>query len=349
MPPLELRYSRPTIDAAVRTLEDGSYEHLPVGVDGAQYRWLDPNSEGLSGVLTEQGGAWWYQPNLGDGRLGAQHSIVEKPTVAIASGVQFMDLAGDGLLDVVRFESPGGGFFERTSEDRWAAFTPFRTCPNIDWDNPNLRFVDLTGDGQADVLITEDDIVAWHPALAEDGYGPRESTRMAADDSRGPRVVFNDATDTILLADMSGDGLADLVRVRNGEVCYWPNLGYGRFGARITMDDAPVFDMPDLFEPRRLDFTTQRVIWGRQLVGTALELLETPQQRGQKLGTIGLLDELLGRGPVPVTEIKAAAVAHGISWPTVERAKKQMNTIIAKRDGKGWCWCLNTDGLGASF
>ena len=31
---------------------------------------------------------------------------------------------------------------------------------------------------------------------------------------------------------MNGDGLADLVRIRNGEVCYWPNLGYGRFGAR---------------------------------------------------------------------------------------------------------------------
>ena len=41
---------------------------------------------------------------------------------------------------------------------------------------------------------------------------------------------------------MSGDGLTDLVRIRNGEVCYWPNLGYGRFGAKVTMDDAPWFD-----------------------------------------------------------------------------------------------------------
>ena len=38
---------------------------------------------------------------------------------------------------------------------------------------------------------------------------------------------------------MTGDGLSDLVRVRNGEVCYWPNLGYGRFGAKVTMDGAP--------------------------------------------------------------------------------------------------------------
>ena len=40
---------------------------------------------------------------------------------------------------------------------------------------------------------------------------------------------------------MSGDGLNDIVRVRNGEACYWPNLGYGRFGAKVTMDGAPRF------------------------------------------------------------------------------------------------------------
>ena len=35
---------------------------------------------------------------------------------------------------------------------------------------------------------------------------------------------------------MSGDGLTDWVRLRNGEVCYGPNLGYGRCGAKVTMN-----------------------------------------------------------------------------------------------------------------
>ena len=51
---------------------------------------------------------------------------------------------------------------------------------------------------------------------------------------------------------MTGDGLSDLVRIRNGEVCYWPNLGYGRFGAKVTMDHAPWFDDADLFDQRRI-------------------------------------------------------------------------------------------------
>ena len=51
---------------------------------------------------------------------------------------------------------------------------------------------------------------------------------------------------------MTGDGLTDIVRIRNGEVCYWPNRGYGRFGAKVAMDNGPCFDAPDQFDPRRI-------------------------------------------------------------------------------------------------
>ena len=52
-------------------------------------------------------------------------------------------------------------------------------------------------------------------------------------------IVFADAKQTIYLADMSGDGMTDILRIRNGEVCYWPNLGYGKFGAKVALDNAP--------------------------------------------------------------------------------------------------------------
>ena len=75
---------------------------------------------------------------------------------------------------------------------------------------------------------------------------------QAHDEDRGAVVLTTDDEETIFLADMSGDGLSDLVRIRNGEVCYWPNLGYGRFGAKVVMRGAPVFDTPDQFDPRRV-------------------------------------------------------------------------------------------------
>ena len=84
------------------------------------------------------------------------------------------------------------------------------------------------------------------------GFGPAQKVRQALDEEVGPRLVFADGTQSIYMADMSGDGLTDLVRIRNGEVCYWPNLGYARFGAKVTMDNAPWFDAPDMFDQRRI-------------------------------------------------------------------------------------------------
>jgi hypothetical protein len=110
----------------------------------------------------------------------------------------------------------------------------------------------LNGDGHADVLITEGEAIRWYPSEIEAGFGAAEQVRTPPDEERGARLVFADGTQSIYLADMCGDGLTDLVRIRNGEVCYWPNLGYGRFGAKVTMDNAPRFDNVDQFSQQRV-------------------------------------------------------------------------------------------------
>jgi hypothetical protein len=115
---------------------------------------------------------------------------------------------------------------------------------NTPWNYPNLRFVDLNGDGHADVLITEHEVFTWYSSLKEGRFGPARQVRKHRDEEDGPRLVLADDTQSIYLADMSGDGLTDLVHLRNGEVIYWPNLGYGRFGAKVAMDNAPWFDHP---------------------------------------------------------------------------------------------------------
>ena len=37
-------------------------------------------------------------------------------------------------------------------------------------------------------------------------------------------------------------------------MCYWPNLGHGRFGAKVVMDNAPHFDRPEVFSATRVRF-----------------------------------------------------------------------------------------------
>ncbi|MGD8663111.1 MAG: SpvB/TcaC N-terminal domain-containing protein, partial [Desulfobacterales bacterium] len=268
LPAVEFEYNQAQIHEEIQDMDPESLENLPRGLDNTRYQWVDLDGEGLSGVLTEQGDGWFYKRNLspvnvrvdGDGRMATkaqfaplEHMAAIPSLTAISSGgQQLLDLAGDGQLDLAEFDSPIPGFFERTPNEDWEPFKSFESLPVLNWSDPNLRFVDLTGDGHADILITEHEALCWHTSLAEAGFGPSERVSQALDEEQGPRLVFADGTQSIYLADLSGDGLIDLARIRNGEVCYWPNLGYGRFGAKVTMDNAPWFDAPDQFDQRRI-------------------------------------------------------------------------------------------------
>ncbi|MEQ1575977.1 MAG: toxin TcdB middle/N-terminal domain-containing protein, partial [Vicinamibacterales bacterium] len=254
LPSVEFEYSKAVLSGEVRELDPKSLENLPGGVDGSRSQWVDLDGEGVSGILTEQANAWFYKRNLGEGRFSPLEQVAKLPANARLAGgrQQLVDLSGNGQLDLAEFAGAMPGFYERTTDEGWESFTPFRSVPRIDWEDPNLRFVDLTGDGHADVLITDDGVFRWHASLAEDGFGPEERSTQPLDEERGPRLVLADGTQSIYLADCSGDGLSDLVRIRNSEVSYWPNLGYGRFGARVTMDNCPCFDHQDLFDQRQI-------------------------------------------------------------------------------------------------
>jgi hypothetical protein len=149
-------------------------------------------------------------------------------------------------------DGPTPGRYEHDAGEGWQPFRPFASQANLDLRDPNLRLVDVDGDGHVDVLITEDDALVWHQSLQQEGLGPAQRVATPPDEESGPRVVLADETQSIYLADVSGDGRTDLVRIRNGDVCYWPNLGYGRFGAKESMDNAPWFDHPDEFDQRRI-------------------------------------------------------------------------------------------------
>jgi RHS repeat-associated protein len=265
LPPVEFEYSKPIVQEMVEQVDSLSLSNLPVGLDGGTCRWTDLHGEGVPGILAEQSGAWFYKRNLSpitDTLTSGQEpprvkfapleTVALTPNVALGAGADFMDLAGDGQPDLVVLDGPMPGYYGHDEAEGWQPFRQFALRLNRDTRDPNLKLVDLDGDGHADVLITENDAVVWHASLSEQGFGPAQRVAHVLDEEKGPRVVFADAAQSIYLADLSGDGLTDLVRIRNGEVCYWPNLGYGRFGAKITMDNAPRFDTTDQFDQKRI-------------------------------------------------------------------------------------------------
>ena len=130
------------ISSEIRDVDPASLENLPVGLDGSAYQWVDLDGEGLTGILAEQDGAWYYKRNLSalpqptaTGSLETRacfapvECVARLPASAAGGRHQFLDLAGDGSIDVVDFSGPTPGFYERTDEGGWTPFTPFRSLP----------------------------------------------------------------------------------------------------------------------------------------------------------------------------------------------------------------------------
>jgi hypothetical protein len=68
-------------------------------------------------------------------------------------------------------------------------------------------------------------VFVWYASKGKEGFESSGRVAKSLDEEKGPSIVFADSTQSILLADMSGDGLMDIVRIRNSNIAYWPNLG----------------------------------------------------------------------------------------------------------------------------
>ncbi len=257
LPPMEFEYQSLQWNHQIKTIEKQDLVHSPVGLS-ANYQWVDLFNEGISGILTEQATGWFYKRNLGDidedGRVQFENAqqVLDRPSLSgISNGVlQVQDLEASGEKQIVVNAEGLQGYFELHEHDeKWEPFRSFLKTANVDLQDPNVRVFDINGDGKAEIVLSDQGAFWWWEGAGKAGYDTPELARKPYNEEHGPAVVFSDKEQRIFLADMCGDGLTDIVRICNGEVCYWPNMGYGRFGRKVTMSNAPWFDNPDLFNP----------------------------------------------------------------------------------------------------
>ncbi len=259
LPKMTFEYQKLVWHTDVKTVTNENLINTPSGLAG-NYQWVDLYNEGINGILSEQANGWFYKHNLGEVaqkgtlQLGPNQPVMPKPSFnGISNGVlQLQDLDADGGKQIVVTSEGTQGFFELNDQGHWEPFRAFAKRLNLDLRDPNVRMLDINGDGKPEVVLSDVGAFWFWENQGKMGYDTPELATKPYDEERGAAIVFDDYEQRIFLADMSGDGLTDIVRIRNGEVCYWPNLGYGRFGAKVTMNNAPWFDASDMFNPAYL-------------------------------------------------------------------------------------------------
>lgn len=252
LPPMSFDYEPLQWNTQLVPVSRDNFNGAPQGLTGP-YQWTDFEGEGIPGILSEQASGWFYKNNLGNGQFAPPKAIALKPSFnGLSNGsLQWQDLNADGSRQVVTSDTVKG-FWELDDDNKWQNFSAFAKNINIDWNSPFTKMLDLDGDGRADVLITEDRAWTWYESLGTEGFDNGGYAPVYTDEEKGPMLLLRDTVQCIFLADMSGDGMTDLVRIKNGQVCYWPNKGYGRFGAKVTMANAPLFDTEELYNPAYL-------------------------------------------------------------------------------------------------
>lgn len=243
MPPLEFGYS--TFKPSIRGLDEikGPIPSLSLAQPG--YELVDVTGNGLPDLLQMDGTGSRYWPNKGKGIFASPKTIPVSPSIQLGNiGVQLIDANGDGRSDLLVVNGNQAGYFSGSFNDVWDKknYRSYSKKPSFSLVDPEVQFMDLDGDGITDVLRNGAKFECFlnNPEKGFDQI--RIADKTFADFSfADPRIRF---------ADMTGDGLQDIVLISSGRVQYWPNLGYGRFGKMVNMTNAPRF--PEQFNPKQI-------------------------------------------------------------------------------------------------
>ncbi|MBN1653113.1 MAG: hypothetical protein JXA30_04985, partial [Deltaproteobacteria bacterium] len=207
--------------------------------------------------------------------------------------IQVMDVNADGLVDVVyssptemqTFFSlgryPGGdgqfGHAERTgaataeiSNEPMTACSPWSARP-ARFSDPDIRVAEMNGDGLPDIVRVRSGQIIYWPGRGNGfwGTGPRDD--CPAGHFADERHITMDGAphygtaDTLLLSDVNGDGLSDMVEVRANEVDIYLNDNGTGWTDRLIIENTP-FKTSGTNYVRLSDIDgsgTPDILWGR--------------------------------------------------------------------------------------
>jgi RHS repeat-associated protein len=250
-PPLEFKYTtfQPEKEQRRSFFPLTGAELPPSSLANPDYELVDLFGNGLPDIV-ELGATARYWRNLGAGRLAPPRAMAQVPaglTLAQA-GVQIADCDGDGRPDLLATVAGVAGYFPLGTSGEWEGFRTYAVAPSFSLKDPEVRLVDLDGDGITDVVRTSERLECFFNASDRQRAWIETRRARRGTPEEFPDVMFSDPR--VRLADLSGDGLQDIVLLYDGNIEYWPNLGRGTWGSRLHMRRSPRF--PWGYDQRRI-------------------------------------------------------------------------------------------------
>jgi RHS repeat-associated protein len=249
VPPLNLDYTR----FQPRRLEKFTPHDrasAPGGFSNGRRELIDWNGNGLPDLIEIGSGRARVWENRGNTEWKRPRQLADLPVPITLDqqGVAFADMEGNGTADLVMLNRPLSGYYPHKPGGGFDMPVLWRQSPSIPLSDPDSALVDLDGDGIVDLLVTRDNYFSIYLRSEENGWNSVPKTtpkpQMPSVNLRDPHVY---------IADMTGDGSQDLVRVDGSGVTFWVNLGHGKWSQSIKMNNR--LDLPLNYDPERLYLT----------------------------------------------------------------------------------------------
>jgi RHS repeat-associated protein len=229
----------------------GAPAGMRVGEAGVTF--ADTNGDGAVDLLATQGRITAVAENTGAGAWDTPRAYASQlPLSLSATDTRLTDVDGDGRVDLLQ-SGPGGllwtynegdGGWSRPGAVRFAgrrgaggdgASASERVVPDVALDSGGVYLADVDGDGLPDVLRVEPGRVTYWPSLGRGRWA--EPVRMATPPRFEGRRRFD--PDRLFVADVDGDGTADLLYVEAERVSVWLNRAGGGWSASLEVPFAP--------------------------------------------------------------------------------------------------------------
>ena len=250
-PPLIFGYTKLGLASRQRRFIDIKVEgQSDIPLSHPDIDFLDLHGNGLPDILdTRQG--YHYVRNLGAGRFDLRKSIERAPPYRLSDpGVAVLDADGDGRPDLIATIGNPAGRFPLSHDLAWDLVPPqlFSVTPSFSVDDPEVRLLDMDGDGLPDALRSGASFdIFFGERDGRQAWKSRTSKRRKSL-AKFPNISFTDLR--VRTGDLSGDGLQDIMVIHEGAVDFWPNCGHGEWAPLQTLPIEP--RLPRDFDPKLL-------------------------------------------------------------------------------------------------
>ena len=179
---------------------------------------IDANGDGRIDLLVSSAGA-------ASSKLGVLTSSLTVSASTISGGSQSTE-----TLSANNWAGLSGYFSLQFGIGEWDSrlFHRYDFAPSFSLKDPEVRLIDLNGDGTIDALRTASG--SYLECFYNDSVEGWNETRLVARKplENFPNITFSDSR--VKLADMTGDGLQDIVLVYDGSIILLALYGMGKLG-----------------------------------------------------------------------------------------------------------------------